>query len=56
MASMERRNSRPERANSGKTNCSTLKRVSQTSFRNAGDCRSRRGRDTGNPGKFIGTV
>jgi hypothetical protein len=47
MASMARRNLRPLRANSGRTSCSTLKRVSQTSRRSAGDCRSRRGHPSG---------
>jgi hypothetical protein len=41
---MARRSFLPPRANSGSTSCSTLKRVSQTSFRSAGDDRNRRGR------------
>ena len=45
---LARRNFCPARANSGRTSCSTLKRVSPTSRRSAADCRSRRGRYTGN--------
>jgi len=33
-----------------------LKRVSATSRRSAGEVRNRRGRTTGNPGKFMASV
>jgi len=46
----------PLRANNGSTSDETLNDVSATSRRSAGEVRNRRGRDTGNPGKFIEAV
>jgi hypothetical protein len=56
MASTGRRNLLPLRAKSGRTSCDTFNDVSATSRRKAGDCRNRRGRLTGNPGKFMPPV
>ena len=43
----------PARANNGSTSDETFNDVSATSRRSAGEVRNRRGREMGNPGKFI---
>ncbi len=47
---------RPLRANNGSTSDDTFNDVSATSRRSAGEVLSRRGRVTGNPGKFMQVI
>jgi hypothetical protein len=56
METVGMRTFRPLRTNNGSTSDETFNDVSATNRRSAGEARNRRGRATGNPGKFMQVI